>query len=265
VRKADEFFDANRALWDGWTKLHEHSEFYDLDSFRAGASSLKEIERAEAGDVTGQTLLHLQCHFGLDTMSWARLGARVTGVDFSERAIQLARSIAADLGIDARFICANVYDVPAQIDQQFDLVFSSYGVIPWLPDLRRWAEIIAQCLRPGGKFLLVDFHPLAATLDDSGRSIVAPYFHEPEPRRYEGQGSYAAPSDLRHESFEWAHSLSDAISALLEAGLTLQSFHEFPFSPHNCMPFLEEREPGRWYVRTPGPEIPLTFSVCAVR
>jgi SAM-dependent methyltransferase len=265
VSRLTDYFARNRALWDAWTELHEKSDFYDLDAFRAGELTLREIERQEVGDVSGKTLLHLQCHFGLDSLSWARLGARVTGVDFSDRAIQLARSLAVAEGIDARFLCANIYDLPTLLDETFDLVFSSYGVIPWLPDLKRWAELIARYLRPGGRFHLVEFHPLTGMLDDEGRRLVNPYFHETDPRRYEGQGSYAAPSTTTRESFEWPHSLGDVIDSLLEAGLTLRSFREFPFSPYGCWPYLEEREPGRWYVRGSGPDLPLTFSICALR
>ncbi len=262
----DKYFAVNRALWHGWTAIHEWAAFYNVDAFRAGTLTLKPIELEQVGDVTGKDLLHLQCHFGLDTLSWARLGARVTGVDFSERSIALAQSLAKETGLDAQFLCANVYDTPEDWTGAFDMVFTSYAVLPWLPDLGAWAEVIARCLRPGGSFHLVEFHPLAAMLDDDGRTITHAYFHSREPNRYEVRGSYAEPeAAFMHESYEWTHGLADVIEALIRAGLRVVSFREFPYSPYSCFPFLEEREPGRWYVRNANVDLPLTFAVHAVR
>jgi SAM-dependent methyltransferase len=261
-----EHFDVNRALWDGWTEIHAASSFYDVAAFRAGASTLKPIERAQVGDVAGRRLLHLQCHFGLDTLSWARLGAQVTGVDFSERAITLARSLAQESGVEAEFVCANVYDLPDRMAGAYDIVFSSYGVIAWLPDLAAWARVIARMLRPGGTFHLVELHPLLGMLSDDGRTLQLPYFHTREPERYQVRGSYADPAaPFEHEAREWSHSLSEVIEALLAAGLTIRSFREYPYSPHGCYPFLEESAPDRWTVRGAPVPLPLTFSVAADR
>ena len=261
-----EHFEVNRALWDGWTAIHAASTFYDVDAFRAGASTLKPIEREQVGDVAGRRLLHLQCHFGLDTLSWARLGAQVTGVDFSERAITLARSLAHESGLDAEFVCANVYDLPDQMAGAYDIVFSSYGVLAWLPDLAAWARVIARALRPGGTFHLVELHPLLGMLSDDGRTLELPYFHTHEPEQYQVRGSYADPAaPFEHEAREWSHSLSEAIEALLAAGLTIRSFREYPYSPYGCYPFLEESAPDRWTVRGAPVPLPLTFSVAAVR
>jgi len=262
----NEYFAVNRALWDGWTAVHERSAFYNVDAFRAGQSTLHSIERDQVGDVSGKQLLHLQCHFGLDTLSWARLGAEVTGVDFSERAISLARSLTRDLGLQATFVCANVYDLPESWAERFDLVYTSYGAIPWLPDLGTWARGIARVLRPGGSFHLIEFHPVVGMLDDDGRTLKHPYFEQAQPMRYRVEGSYADRSaPYSNEACEWSHSLGDVMGALLSAGFTIQRFEEFPYSPYNCFPFLEEREPGRWYVRGLHPALPLTFAVHAVR
>jgi SAM-dependent methyltransferase len=215
--------------------------------------------------VTGKDLLHLQCHFGLDTLSWARKGARATGVDFSERAIALANSLALESGLDARFVCADVCDLPKSWTKQFDVVFTSYGVLPWLPDLGPWAQTIARCLRPNGSLHLIEFHPFAAMLDDGGRLLAHPYFHSSEPIRYGVRGSYAEPgAPFTHDAYEWAHSLSDVFQALIAAGLAVRSFREFPYSPYNCFHYLEEREPGRWYVRGAQADVPLTFALHAV-
>jgi 2-polyprenyl-3-methyl-5-hydroxy-6-metoxy-1,4-benzoquinol methylase len=149
----DDYLAANKALWNEWTAIHETSSFYNLEGFKAGGSRLRDYEVDEVGDVTGKSLLHLQCHFGIDTLSWARLGARVTGADFSERAIELARSLAAELGLDATFVRSDLYDLSSVLDGQFDVVYTSRGVLGWLPDLERWAEVVAHFLRPGGVFL----------------------------------------------------------------------------------------------------------------
>jgi hypothetical protein len=135
-----DYLDTNQQLWNAWTALHEASDFYDLPGIKAGKSSLRPIERAELTDVAGHSLLHLQCHFGLDTLSWARKHAIATGVDFSEQSIALARSLAAELDIPATFVCADICHVPEVLSGQFEIVFSSYGVLPWLRDLSRWAE-----------------------------------------------------------------------------------------------------------------------------
>jgi SAM-dependent methyltransferase len=254
----------NRDLWDAWTDLHVESAFYDVASFRAGASSLKSIELDAVGDVRGAQLLHLQCHFGLDTLSWARRGAHVTGVDFSPRAISLAMSLAAELGIDASFVCSSVLELPAEWSDRFDVVFTSYGVLPWLSDLDAWARNIARVLRPDGAFHLIEFHPLATMLDDDGRTLRHPYFRSTEPIRYELQGSYAEPvAEQRHAAYEWSFSLADVHSALTGAGLVIRDFREYPFSPFGCWPYLEQRAPDHWTVRDSAVDLPLTFSMRA--
>ena len=155
----DERLEINRANWNERTPVHAASAFYDVEGFRAGQATLREIELREVGAVSGRSLLHLQCHFGLDTMSWARQGAKATGIDFSDAAIDLARSLNGELGLETRFICSNVYDLPKVLDEQFDIVFTSYGVLTWLPDLDGWAEVIDNHLKPGGVFYIVEHHP----------------------------------------------------------------------------------------------------------
>ena len=146
----EQYLEANRKLWDQWTAEHEASPFYDVAGFRAGKDRLRSIELSEMPDVRGKTLLHLQCHFGLDTLAWARRGAIASGVDFSEQSIALARSLSQELGIAADFYCSDIYNLPAVLDGQFDIVFTSYGVLHWLKDLQRWGEVIAHFLKPGG-------------------------------------------------------------------------------------------------------------------
>ncbi|MCP3960325.1 MAG: class I SAM-dependent methyltransferase [bacterium] len=258
------FREANRSLWDAWTEINSRSDFYDLDAFRAGATSLRPIELEELGDVRGKTLLHLQCHFGLDTLSWARLGARVTGVDFSPRAIRLAESLAEELDLRAHFVCSAVEDLPEKLDEPFDVVFTSYGVIEWLPDLGAWADVVARCLRPGGTFYMVEFHPAALTFSDDGVAFHHSYFSSSEPIRTVESGSYADPeADLTGTSYAWAHSLGDIVTALAAAGLRIEYLHEFPYSPYDCYPFTEEVEAGKSAIPGLEEKAPLTFSIRA--
>lgn len=254
----------NLRLWDAWTQLHFASAFYDVEGFRRGGVRLTEIELGEVGTVAGKSLLHLQCHFGLDTLSWARLGARVTGVDFSARAVDHARRLAEDLALDARFIECDVYHLPEVLQEQFDIVFTSYGVLPWLPDLDRWAHIAAAFVKPGGFLYLAEFHPAFDMLSDSGE-LQFPYFNR-GPIWSEVTGSYAGGT-LANTQREctWSHALSEVIGALLGAGLRLEFLHEHSFSPYPIAPHLEEVRPGRWMVRGRHGDLPIVYSLKARR
>jgi SAM-dependent methyltransferase len=229
--------NANRALWDSWTRLHLAPGVYGVEDFRAGTSTLKPVELEELGDVSGKTILHLQCHFGLDTLSWARRGATVTGVDFSPEAVRAATALGAELGIPARFVCANLYDldtVPDLRGERFDIVFTSYGVLCWLPDLAGWARVIAHFLKPGGTFYKVEWHPFANYLfpretDSEGNPIREPYFGRAEPVRAVESGSYAAPeAEVKTTAYYWSHGVGEVVTALCDAGLRLDYLHEFP-------------------------------------
>lgn len=262
--------ETNRRLWDAWARRHYHSPYYDNDRFRAGALSLRRIEQEEVGDVRGKSLLHLQCHFGQDTLSWARLGAQVTGVDFSQEAIRLACRLATELHLPARFICADIYDLPTALDETFDIVFTSYGVLTWLPDLDAWGQIVARYLKPGGMFYLVEFHPLSIMLDDTLTEprlcIRYPYYHADGPMCFEDGLSYAAEEETSAEplpSYQWGYSLGEVLNALLQAGLQPEFLHEHPVTTFRQLPFLEKGADG-WY-RLPAslPQIPLLFSLRA--
>ncbi|MGI9108347.1 MAG: class I SAM-dependent methyltransferase [Pyrinomonadaceae bacterium] len=265
----NEFLENNRSLWNGWTAIHARSKFYDVESFKAGKSSLQSVELEEVGGVAGKSLLHLQCHFGMDTLSWARLGARATGVDFSDEAIKLARALAAELNLPAEFVCSNLYELPRVLDAagRFHIVYTSYGVLSWLPDLKAWAEVIAHFLKPGGAFHLVEYHPLVMLLGDDGATFEYPYFHSDEPLKLHAQGSYADPqADFSHTEYGWVHSFSDIINALLGANLHLEYVHEFPFAFYKPWPFLEEEaEGGKSHMKDRAHDIPLMFSLRAVR
>lgn len=263
----DDALSANRRLWDERAREHYRSAFYDVEGFKRGASRLDRIELDEIGSVAGRDLLHLQCHFGLDTLSFARLGARVTGVDFSEAAIEQARALASELGLDARFICADVLDLPASLTESFDIVYTSRGVLCWIPDLARWAAGIVRSLRPGGLFYILEGHPVAGTLDDEATTLRLryPYFSQSAPQRYEVEGSYA-DRDLRFAQkveYEWAHPLGEVITSLVSAGLRIQFVHEFPFAFWQVVPWLVKRNGLWWLPKRSKGELPLSFSLAA--
>jgi 2-polyprenyl-3-methyl-5-hydroxy-6-metoxy-1,4-benzoquinol methylase len=265
------YAEVNRRRWNELTAIHEHSDFYDVAGFKAGKSSLRPLEEAELGDVAGKSLLHLQCHFGLDTLSWARKGARVTGVDFAEKAIDRARSLAAEVGLAARFLCSEVYDLPKVLPETFDIVFTSYGALCWLADLPRWGRLVAHHLRPGGTFYIAELHPMAFALDDraGARQPLAyyRYFHSPEPTCFESQSTYADRNAVveNRTEYVWTHSLADIVTAMLGAGLRLEMLHEHPYCVCAMTPYMERGADG-WF-RLPGgvETVPLLFSLKASR
>lgn len=250
-----DYFAMNREAWNRRAEVHFGSKFYDVDGFLSGASSLREIELAELGEVTGQRLLHLQCHFGLDTLSWARLGAVSTGVDLSPAAIERARQLAEQTGLNARFVCSNVLDFDRGAEPAYDIVFTSYGAVCWLPDIRAWAAVVAQNLRPGGTFYMAEFHPLYDLI--SGYS----YFTRSEPDIEEGDSYTENGAEAQTRLAVWSHPLSAVATALIEQGVEIQSMREFPFSPYNCFKGLQEREPGRFYLQHQGQDVPLVYSL----
>ncbi|UCC79877.1 MAG: class I SAM-dependent methyltransferase [Candidatus Zixiibacteriota bacterium] len=260
------YIETNRSLWDGWTEINKNSDLYDLESFKAGKNRLKSIELEELTGVSGKTMLHLMCHFGMDTMSWARMGAKVTGIDFSPEAISLARSLSEELNIPARFIETELYNLPKVLDEKFDIVFTSYGVKAWVRDTGKWAELIARYLKPGGIFYMVEFHPILGMFDDDGEKLEYPYFYSPEPIKYVAEGNYADPDhDFKHDAYEWFHSLGEIVTALISSGLGIDYLHEFPYSPTNCCSFFTEHSPGKYVIKNYPNLVPLVFSIRATR
>jgi SAM-dependent methyltransferase len=264
----NEYLQANKRRWDQLTLEHKESEFYDLEGFKRGKDRLRSIELSELSDVTGKALLHLQCHFGIDTLAWARRGAITTGIDFSPEAISLARSLSDELDIPARFICSDIYDLPSVLNDEFDIVFTSYGVLHGLPDLGRWAQIIDHYLRPGGIFYIVEDHPFFRVFrakPEGEFRAERSYFYNKEPQRIEAAGSYA--TDNQGETIEyyvWDHSLGEVINSLINAGLNIDFLHEFPFAARAKFPFMELGEDG-WWRLPPGQHgtIPFLFSLQA--
>ena len=263
-RRVDEYIEANRRNWDDRVPIHVASDFYDVESFKAGRSSLLPIELNELADVAGKTLLHLQCHFGMDTLSWAREGAVVTGVDFSAPAIDAARSLAAELSIDARFVEANVLELPHLLSERFDIVFASYGVLCWIPDLPRWFEVAATLLNPGGVFYLIDGHPVADMLDDTDIRLVYPYLGA-RPLADDSGTTYAdAEARLSHKrSYDFAHGIGETVDAVLGARLVLDHLHEFTYGFYQRLPQMQKRDDGYWELRENPLQIPFMFSLRA--
>lgn len=258
-------FEANKDGWNKRTTIHKTSDFYDVPTFLSGKSSLNKLELEEMGDVTGKSLLHLQCHFGLDTLSWAREGAEVTGVDFSETAIDYARELSVESNIPANFVCCNVYDMQQQLHQQFDIVFTSYGVIGWLPDLNKWAALISHFLKPGGTFYLAEFHPVVWMMDESFEKVKY-YYHNAETIVEKSKGTYTdRAADISYEEYSWNHSLSEVVNALIRHGLQLQHLNEFPYSCYNCFNNLEQQADGYWTIKGMKYKIPMMYSLKATK
>jgi len=260
-----ERFEDNRALWNRRTPIHLTSDFYDVPGFLGGQTSLCGIEQSEIGDVSGRTLLHLQCHFGQDTLSLARLGAKVTGIDFSEQSIDAARRLAESLQLSARFLCHNVYDLPQHLNEQFDIVFASFGVLGWLPDLHRWFEVVHHHLKPGGFLYLLEFHPFYSQFNDAG-AVQYAYFSHGKPDVEISTSTYTDGDS--HESQRehwWNHTLSDVVNAVRENRLQLELFREFPYSVYCLGDNLTEIETGKWVNNELRDRIPYMYSIKARR
>ena len=268
----DDAIRDNHDLWNAWARINSASDFYDVASFRDGRRPIRlsDYELEEIGPVEGRTLLHLQCHFGMDTLSWARLGAIATGVDFSEVAIETARGLATEIGVPATFVVSNVYGLPSVLAGDFDIVYTSSGVLGWLPDIPAWARVVARFVKPGGLFYLTEIHPVALVFKDEGvvpGELVPwyPYWSHQDPITLEAHGSYADPTAPTDGLVEhgWDHSLGEIVTALIDAGLRIEFLHEFDFVEWP-VEFLVRGDDGR-YRLPPGTkgQLPLYFSIRA--
>ncbi len=259
-------FEQNRESWNEITSLHVESEFYNVEAFRQGQSSLNDIELDEIGDVKGKKLLHLQCHFGLDTLSFARMGADVTGIDISDESIKTATALSQELNIPARFIRSNIYDIDQVLDQQFDVIYTSYGALNWLNDLGKWAELINRFLKPGGTFYMVEFHPFIYTLNDDlqfSESYFKTKAMESVVDASYTDNSETGKTSLKH--IEWHHSLSEVLNSLIKNGFQIELLNEFPYQVYNCFENMKEIETGKWVFNGPEDTIPYMYSVRALK
>ena len=268
--KDNQYEAANRRHWNEVTLVHVAAEeFYGLEAFKRGETPLCRDEIEEVGPVEGKSLLHLQCHFGMDTLAWARLGARVTGVDISDASIERARKLAEELAIhDARFIRCNVYDLPEHLDEQFDVIYTGRGALVWLKDLNEWAKIVARYMKPGGILYLMDSHP---ALDlfwnpvDGKLVLDGSYFHKEEPDRSPpGEKDYANANYVEEtEDFGWRWPIQDILMALIDAGLELESFREYDRFFCQVFPGMVREEEFWWTLPGYEGKVPMTFSLCA--
>jgi SAM-dependent methyltransferase len=261
----------NRLFWDERVPTHVRSDFYNVDGFKTGRLSLGPDEIRDLGDVRGTRLVHLQCHFGLDTLSWARLGADVTGLDFSEPAIDAARTLAWETDLRAYFVQGDVYDAPALLGGGFDIVYTGIGALCWLPDIDRWARVVAELLRSGGELYLVEFHPANWGLEPNSATGVPEvrydYFTRPEGERVAMGGSYAdaGAATGHNETIEWNHDIGSVVTALIRAGLTILELRESDASYMQAFPFMERGEDGHWRVPSNRPNMPMMYTLRAVK
>lgn len=265
MQEFEHYFEENKRLWNQRTAVHKDSAFYDLPSFLLGKSSLTSIESAELGNIAGKKILHLQCHFGMDSLSLARMGAEVTGVDLSDTAIEEARKLNDQLSLKANFICCNVYNLKEHLDESFDIVFTSYGVIGWLPDLNKWAEIISCYLKPGGFFYMAEFHPVVWMLDEDFKEVKY-YYHNQETIIIDSQGTYTdRDADIRGKEYSWNHGIGEVLNALLSRKLQLQFFNEYSYSPFPCFRNIIQGSDGNWRVLGLEDKIPMVYSLKAIK
>jgi SAM-dependent methyltransferase len=265
MEKHADYFEANRSLWNQRTAVHKDSGFYNLTGFKAGESVLTPIELDELGDVNGKKILHLQCHFGMDSLDWARRGAKVTGIDLSDQAIKEAVNLNKELGLDAKFVCCNVYDTSTYVQDLFDIVFTSYGTVGWLPDLDPWAGMIAERLKQGGIFYIAEFHPVVWMFDDDFTHIKYSY-QKAEVIVTENEGTYTdRNAAITGKEYSWNHSLAEVMNALIRAGLRIELFNEYMYSPYPCFRNTVELEKGKWYIRGLEGKIPMVYSIKATK
>jgi SAM-dependent methyltransferase len=264
---------ANLANWEARVPVHVAA--YGVDRYVEDPAYLSSVVRYDApalGDLTGLRVAHLQCHLGTDTLSLARLGAEVVGLDFSPSALEVARDLAARAGDDVRFVEADVYDAPEVLGGGFDVVYSTVGVVGWLPSMARWAQVVAALLAPGGRLYLRDGHPMLMTLDEAreDRQLVVthPYFGGAGPTRWEEDSSYVgeAGAVTGPVHYEWQHPLSEIVQAVLDAGLALTRLHEGDGLDWAFAPWMEVDEVDRY--RLPAeqrPLVPTEFTLEAIR
>lgn len=265
MKPEDNYVEINKHSWNNKVDIHLNSEFYNLDGFLKGQTSLNSIELGKLGDLTGKSILHLQCHFGQDTISLGRLGANATGVDLSDKAIENAKRIAQETHSNAKFICCDIYDLPKHLDEQFDIVFTSYGTIGWLPDLDKWAKVISRFLKPNGQFVFVEFHPVVWMFDDNFDKIGYRYFNSGAIIETV-EGTYAEKNaDLSQSYVMWNHGISEVLNSLINNELEINSLDEFDYSPYNCFNKTIEFEPNKFRIEHLDDKIPMVYSIVATR
>lgn len=260
---SENYISINKETWNNKVDIHVDSDFYNMAAFLKGKNSVPEIDLKLLGEINNKTILHLQCHFGQDTLSLARLGAKCTGVDLSDKAIEKAQKLNKELNLDAKFICSDVYDSPNHINEKFDIVYTSYGTIGWLPDVDKWAKVISHFLKPNGKLVFVEFHPVVWMFDDDFTKIQH-HYHNEKPIIEEYSGTYAAKdADIISDYIGWNHSLSEVFQSLMNNGLQIEYFNEYDYSNYNCLNEMIEFEPSKFRIKHLDNKIPMMYSLVA--
>ena len=271
--------EVNRANWDDRVPVHVASPDYRVERYVTQPDFLSDVVRFDLpllGDVTGLRGVHLQCHIGTDTISLARLGASMTGLDFSGPAVEAAAKLAARTGADATFVRSDVYAAPDVLGtDEFDLVYTGIGALPWLPDIRRWAKVVAALLRPGGRLFVRDGHPvlLALKVRDGLLTLEYPYFEQPEPMVWDDDRTYVqTDARMQHTVMhQWNHGIGETVTALLEAGMRITGLAEHDSVPWNALPgLMEPVTPGHmagseWRLADNPRRLPHTFTLQAVK
>ena len=254
----------NKVWWDAVTPIHASSDLYDLKSFKKGNTSLFSVELNEMGDVKEKKLLHLMCHFGMDTLSWAREGADVTGVDISDQSISFAKKISAEMHIPARFICSDLYELNNVLNEEFDIIFMSYGVLCWLSSLKKWSELLRRFLKKGGMFYITEIHPFTTVLNYKFQ-IEFDYFDK-GPHVDDSPGTYSDwDADIQGTTYIWFHPLSSVINAIINAKFDIEFVHEFPYTMYEQFPGkMKKDSQGRYFLKDTSIQIPLLFSLKAI-
>lgn len=260
-----DYKEINKKAWNDRTDVHFESDFYDVSKFIEGENSLNSIELDLLGDVSNKSILHLQCHFGMDTISLNRLGAKTTGVDLSDKAIDRAKELALKVNSNAEFIQSDIYELGDHLNEQFDIVYTSYGTIGWLPDIDKWAKIVSKFLKPGGEFIFVEFHPVIWMFDEQFDKIGYNYFNS-GPIKETTSGTYAEKNaNLELKTISWNHGLSEVVNSLLQNGLELKLLNEYDYSPYNCFNNTVEVENGQYRIKHLDDKIPMVYSIKAVK
>ncbi len=259
------YIQANKKWWNDVTPIHSSSQLYNLPAFKKGDSTLGSLERKEVGDVTGKSMLHLMCHFGMDTLSWAREGALVTGVDLSDSSITLAKKLSTEANTPADFICSDIYTLPKVLDKKFDIVFTSHGVLLWLSNLKEWAKIINRFLKPGGMFYIAEVHPFTSVLSHDFQ-MKYNYFNT-ESYIDDSPGTYTDwNADIKGTTYQWNHTISEVINVLVGQGLKIEFIHEFPFTTYDQFPgFMKQNKKGQYVLKNNKIKIPLLFTLKATK
>lgn len=259
------YIEVNKKSWNKRTEWHLESDFYQLEAFKKGKTSLQNIELKLLGNIKNKSLLHLQCHFGQDTLSLERMGAITTGIDLSDKAIKEANILTKELDLNSCFICTDIYKLPDLLEEQFDIVFTTYGTIGWLPDIDKWAKIVSKYLKPGGKFIFAEFHPFIWMYDNDLKNVEFSYFNS-EPILETESGSYAKKDEeTKLDYVSWNHGLAEVTNSLIKNGLSIIDIQEYNYSPYNIFKDMDELEKGKFTVKKFGNKVPLTYSIVATK